>query len=78
MGDMKVSRKGQVTIPRAIRERFGLFPGTDVEFLEENDKVVIKKAFDQPSRGEEGICRLRQVHPRVHLGTDALLTLLRG
>ncbi len=30
---MKVTIKGQVTIPLALRERFGLRPGTEVEFI---------------------------------------------
>ncbi len=30
---MKVTVKGQVTIPIALRERFGLEPGTEVEFV---------------------------------------------
>ncbi len=30
---MKVTVKGQITIPIALRERFGLEPGTEVEFV---------------------------------------------
>lgn len=30
---MKVTVKGQITIPIALRERFGLSPGTEVEFV---------------------------------------------
>ena len=39
---MRVTIKGQVTIPLRIRNRFGLKPGTAVEFVTEGDKVVLK------------------------------------
>lgn len=45
--DLKVSRltsKGQVTVPQAIRERLGLQEGDRVAFVEEDEQVVLKKA----------------------------------
>ncbi|MFB6244790.1 MAG: AbrB/MazE/SpoVT family DNA-binding domain-containing protein [Candidatus Nanohaloarchaea archaeon] len=39
----KVSEKGQVTIPKEYREMFGIKPGTEVEFREENGELVVKK-----------------------------------
>ena len=33
---MRITAKGQVTIPQIVRERAGLMPGTDVEFELEN------------------------------------------
>ena len=39
---MNVTIKGQVTIPQALRERFGLLPGTEVEFVAEADALRIK------------------------------------
>lgn len=38
---MKITSKGQVTIPLPIRDRFGLKPGTEVEFVAEHGKVVL-------------------------------------
>lgn len=38
---MKITSKGQVTIPLPLRDRFGLLPGTEVEFVAENGKVVL-------------------------------------
>lgn len=38
---MNITSKGQVTIPQRIRNRFGLKPGTTVEFVTEGDKVVL-------------------------------------
>lgn len=39
---MNVTIKGQVTIPQALRERFGLLPGTEIEFVVEGDSLRIK------------------------------------
>lgn len=38
-----VSEKGQVTIPKEFREKFGIKPGSDVEFKEEDGRLVLKK-----------------------------------
>lgn len=46
---MKVTVKGQVTIPLAMRERFNLRPGTEVEFVAGNQTLEIK-----PRGTEEG------------------------
>jgi antitoxin PrlF len=40
---MKVTRRGQVTIPKALRERTGIDDGTEVEFQEEEGRIVIIK-----------------------------------
>ncbi len=39
---MRITSKGQVTIPQAIREQAGLLPGSEVEFVIEGGRVVIK------------------------------------
>ena len=39
---MKITSKGQVTIPLPIRSEFGLRPGTDVEFVADAGKVVLR------------------------------------
>ena len=38
---MRVTSKGQVTIPKEVRERLGIQPGSDVGFAEEGGKVVL-------------------------------------
>jgi AbrB family looped-hinge helix DNA binding protein len=40
---MHVSTKAQITIPQNIRNEFGLFPNTEVEFVVINDQIVLKK-----------------------------------
>ena len=41
---MKIGERGQVTIPKDIRDRFGLGPETSVEFQVVNGMIVLKKA----------------------------------
>ncbi len=41
---MKVGERGQVTIPKEIRDKFGLGPDTDVEFRVVGGSIVLKKA----------------------------------
>jgi len=40
---MRVTTKGQVTIPRHIREKLGIIPQTDIDFKEEKGKFYIVK-----------------------------------
>lgn len=40
---MRVTTKGQVTIPRNVREELGITPETDVEFVEDNGRFYIVK-----------------------------------
>jgi len=41
-----VTQKGQVTIPKEIREKIGIFPGTQVKFEIEGDKCILKKKIE--------------------------------
>ncbi len=40
---MKIGERGQVTIPKEIRDRFGLGPDTEVEFRVVKDALVLEK-----------------------------------
>jgi antitoxin PrlF len=39
----KVAERGQVTIPKALRQRLGIRPGTVLEFSEEKGRLVATK-----------------------------------
>jgi antitoxin PrlF len=67
-----VSEKGQVTIPKRLRERLGIQPGQVLEFREERGTIVAVKAgaFD-PVADVYGVLELRG-------GTDAVIERLRG
>lgn len=77
---MRITSKGQVTIPQAVRERTGLLPNTDVEFIVDGDDVRIVKAASgkRPSRGATAVRRLRGTSSRVRLSTDEIMALTRG
>ena len=48
MAVVKVSQKGQVLIPKKIREKYGVKPGSNVQILEQPKGIVIKPAPDDP------------------------------
>jgi len=39
----KVTAKGQTTIPAEVRRRFGIGPGSVLEWKEENDQIVVRR-----------------------------------
>ncbi len=39
----KVTSKGQVTIPKPLRDKMGLRPGDEVEFEETDEGVLLRK-----------------------------------
>lgn len=71
---MRITSKGQVTIPQAIREQAGLDPSCEVQFRLVGDQVVLEKVEDEgQQRAREAMVRLRAHHPRSGLSTDAIL-----
>ncbi len=40
----KITSKGQVTIPKKVREKLGVHPGEDLGFEEKGDLILIRKA----------------------------------
>jgi AbrB family looped-hinge helix DNA binding protein len=78
---MRITSKGQVTIPQDIRERAGLLPNTEVEFLLDGDLVVLVKAGSgtrSPTRGRRAVALLRAHGGGITMSTDQILALTRG
>lgn len=48
----KVTSKGQVTLPKEVRERFGLKPGDEVEFFEDEHGAIRVRRRQDPQRFE--------------------------
>jgi len=56
--NMKIGRRGQVTIPKDLRERFGLKPETEVEFQVGNNSILLRKKPGKLSLARwKGRCR---------------------
>ncbi len=76
---MKLTTKGQVTIPLNIRERLGLLPWTEVTFDVVDDSVRIRKAATADRRGQRLIDAMRRApKPRRGMTTDQLMAFTRG
>jgi len=75
---MRITSKGQVTIPAEIREKAGLLPNTEVDF--EFDGKVVRlvraKAVRKGGRGVRIVSHLRG-RGDVAMSTDAIMALTR-
>ena len=69
---MRVTSKGQVTIPQAIREKLGLTPFSEVDFVVEENRVVLvkKEGDDTPFKRLRGVAT-------VKMSTDEIMALTR-
>ena len=76
---MRITTKGQVTIPQDIRERLGMLPHSEVEFDVVGESVRIRKRKGTKTRGQRLIEHLRRGHkPIPGMTTDELMALTRG
>ena len=67
-----VSERGQITIPKELRDRLGLKPGIILDFTEEHGRLVATKVLAGDLL-EESYGLLRSTVP-----TDQLMEELRG
>lgn len=73
---MKITTKGQVTIPVEVRERLGLLPNTEVEFIVEGGQAVLRKLRRSRRRGAKVVAHLRG-RATAPMSTDDILALTR-
>lgn len=82
---MLVTEKGQVTIPKHIREAAGVAPGSEVSFSLEGSRIVITPIGT--SVKEDRRAKLRAAAARVRgslssefkqLGADEIMNFIRG
>ena len=71
-----VTAKGQVTIPKPVRDLLGITPGSHVEFRRAADGSVVLMRADE-SRPASRFARLRGQAGKG-LSTDAIMDLTRG
>ncbi|UJW77359.1 AbrB/MazE/SpoVT family DNA-binding domain-containing protein [Rhizobium sp. SL42] len=71
-----VTSKGQVTIPKPVRDLLGIVPGTEVEFHRAEDgSVVLTRADRKVGRSRFGALR---GHAGEGMSTDAIMALTRS
>jgi bifunctional DNA-binding transcriptional regulator/antitoxin component of YhaV-PrlF toxin-antitoxin module len=76
---MRITSKGQVTIPVDIREQAGLLPHTEVDFHFDGEVVQIVRAETRKAdgRGARVVAHLRG-RGDIAMSTDAIMALTRG
>ena len=79
---MKITSKGQVTIPQAVREQAGLLPYSEVEFeVRANGDVVIRAVATPQDSVRQRFARVRgtaNASQFKDMGTDDFMAFLRG
>ena len=73
---MRITSKGQVTIPLRIRRQLGLHPNTEVTFDIAEGAARIKKVRGAGGRGERLVAHLKG-RGTVRMSTDEILALTR-
>jgi AbrB family looped-hinge helix DNA binding protein len=68
----RVAERGQVTIPKRLRERLGVGPGTVLEFSEERGRLIAIKSGNADPVTEVHGCLGKKID------TDDVMALLRG
>jgi AbrB family looped-hinge helix DNA binding protein len=79
---MRVTTKGQVTIPQEVREKLGIFPGTEVDFIVQGDSVALVKAKSKNGKGSRGRLLVDRLagsgNANLDLTTDQIMAWTRG
>lgn len=76
---MRITSKGQVTIPVEIRERLGVLPDSEVEFTVEGNAVRIRKASGRRKRGRgRSIVEHLRGKATSRMTTEQIMALTRG
>jgi bifunctional DNA-binding transcriptional regulator/antitoxin component of YhaV-PrlF toxin-antitoxin module len=70
---MKMTERGTVTVPKHLRERYGLGPDVEVEFISDPKGLVLKKKV----RGTHPVDRVRGIL-KGPLDIDAYIEEIRG
>ncbi|ABO50935.1 transcriptional regulator, AbrB family [Desulforamulus reducens MI-1] len=67
----KMSYKGQVVIPKQLREKYGLKPEQNIKITEIDGHIAIIPLLDDPIKDTRGI--LKKTHPMIVSSADELI-----
>ena len=73
---MKVTTKGQVTIPIQLRDKIGIQPGCEVEFAEERGRLYLRK-IKGTGRGRQ-LVEAMTGQGNIAMSTAEIMALTRG
>ncbi len=71
---MRVTSKGQVTIPQTIREKYGIDPYSEVEFVEKGGQVIMRPIEHRKRPDFSALVGIAT----VKMGTDEIMRLTRS
>jgi AbrB family looped-hinge helix DNA binding protein len=74
---MKITTKGQVTIPQDLRERYGLLPHTEVSFKAVEDGVLIRSSKTKAELIDERLERANG-SATIPISTDDIMQMTRA
>ncbi|MBN1850530.1 MAG: AbrB/MazE/SpoVT family DNA-binding domain-containing protein [Deltaproteobacteria bacterium] len=57
MAVARMTQKGQILIPKMIRNKYGIKPGLKLQIIEEKDALIIKPAPENPTEAACGFLR---------------------
>lgn len=75
---MRITSKGQVTIPQRLRERYGLMPETEVEFVEVDGEIVLRRAVAHSADRAQQIVDRMIGAGQGTMTTDEIIAMMRG
>ena len=72
---MRVTTKGQVTTPKAVKEALGIYPETEIDFVEDGGRLYLVKTNEPNATGK--IKKLKGISSSK-MSTDEIMSLTRG
>ena len=73
---MRVTTKGQVTIPQHIRDKLGITSAVEIDFIEEKDRIYLVKGKEKDIQTRK--FRSLRGTASVKMTTDEIMVLTRG
>ena len=75
---MRITSKGQVTIPIELREQLGLMPGMEVEVEVDGDELRVRRTPGTKTRGQLIVEHMRRHPGEGDMTTDEIMAMFRG